>query len=209
MTLGWRDAIVVSRRIRRAGQRFMHVDRTELDGVLLITPPTRHEDFRGTYIELYNRELYQKAGISIDFVEDDVSTSSRHVLRGIHGDDRTWKLVSCLHGTFYLAVVNFDETSAQYRRWQGFTLSERNNLQLLIPPKFGNGHVAMTDKVIFHYKQSAKYDRGRQFTLRWDDPAIGIWWPVRDPILSKRDDLVAPVQQGHRGRSTKRKPRRA
>jgi dTDP-4-dehydrorhamnose 3,5-epimerase len=166
----------------------MHVQLTKLDGVKLINPPTNFEDFRGSYVELYNRRLYEELGISVDFIQDDISTSRRHVLRGIHGDSSTWKLISCLHGAFYLVVINNDPTSHQYRRWQGFTLSDRNRVQVLVPPKFGNGHLVLTELAIFHYKQTSEYNREGQFTLVWDDPALEIWWPVKDPILSMRDE---------------------
>jgi dTDP-4-dehydrorhamnose 3,5-epimerase len=167
--------------------REVQVETTGLDGVLRVRPATVQEDFRGGYVELYNRELYRKAGIEVDFVEDDISHSSRHVLRGIHGDDRTWKLISCLHGRFYLVVVNRDPDSPQYNRWESFVLSDSNRVQVLVPPRFGNGHVVMSERAIFHYKQSHSYDRARQFTVLWDDPEVGIWWPVKDPILSRRD----------------------
>ncbi len=165
----------------------MQVDDTTLDGVKLITPHTMHEDFRGSYVELYNRDLYRQRGIDVEFVEDDISTSTHHVLRGVHGDGKTWKLVSCLVGRFYLLVVNNDPAHPQYREWQGFTLSDGNRHQVLIPPKFGNGHVVMSDFAVFHYKQSQAYDRPSQFTLLWNDPAFGFWWPVADPIISRRD----------------------
>lgn len=170
----------------------MIVEQTGLDGVLKIVPPTIFEDFRGVYVETYNRRLYEQAGIDQDFLQDDISVSSRHVLRGLHGDSSTWKLVSCLSGKFYLVVVNWDKTSSQYRQWRGFTLSEANRQQILIPPRFGNGHVVLSEQAIFHYKQTTEYDRAGQFTLRWDDPALAIRWPVRDPILSERD-AVAPL----------------
>ena len=171
----------------------MQVQKTKLDGVLLITPPTIFEDFRGSYVELYNEELYTKAGINIKFVQDDISESSRHVLRGIHGDGGTWKLISCLHGTFYLVVINWDETTPQYRQWDAFTLSDKNRLQVLIPPKFGNGHVVLSEKAIFHYKQNTYYDRAGQFTLAWNDPALKIWWPIKNPIVSQRDEGIKHV----------------
>lgn len=170
----------------------MIVEKTALDGVLKIVPPTVFEDFRGVYVETYNRRLYHAAGVTQDFVQDDISVSSRHVLRGLHGDQSTWKLVSCLVGKFYLVVVNWDENSPQYRQWQGFALSEANRLQILIPPRFGNGHLVLTEQAMFHYKQTTEYDRAGQFTLRWDDPALGIHWPVRAPILSERD-AYAPL----------------
>lgn len=164
------------------------VEKTKLDGVLLITPPTVFEDFRGEYVEIYNKELYNAAGITTDFIQDDISVSSRHVLRGIHGDGKTTKLVSCLHGRFYLAVVNNIEGHPQYGQWAGFTLSDRNRLQVLIPAGFGNGHVVLSETAMFHYKQNSNYDRPSQFTMIWNDPRVNIWWPIRNPILSQRDE---------------------
>lgn len=158
-----------------------------LAGVKLLAPATNFEDFRGSYVELYNKVIFEQAGITEDFIQDDISTSSRHVLRGIHGDGTTWKLISCLHGSFYLVVVNNDPASSEYRKWQGFTLSDRNRLQVLVPPRFGNGHLVLTESAIFHYKQTSVYDRESQFTILWDDPKFAIWWPISDPITSERD----------------------
>lgn len=166
----------------------MQVESTKLDGVKLIIPPTIYEDFRGDYVEIYNHRLYGEAGVSKVFIQDDISTSRKHVLRGIHGDASTWKLISCLHGAFYLVVVNNDPASHQYRKWQGFTLSDSNRMQVLVPPNFGNGHLIMTELAIFHYKQTTEYHRAGQFTIVWDDPAFDIWWPVKRPILSMRDE---------------------
>ena len=166
----------------------MNVQKTKLDGVLLIDPPTDFEDFRGEYVELYNRDIYHKAGITANFVQDDISISSRHVLRGIHGDASTCKLVSCIYGKFYLIVINNDKESPQYRQWQGFTLSDKRRRQILIPPKFGNGHVVLTEQAMFHYKQTSYYDRASQFTLTWNDPALKLWWPIKNPIVSERDE---------------------
>lgn len=166
----------------------MDVVKTGLDGVLLITPPTIFEDLRGTYVELYNEQLYTDAGIAVKFIQDDISVSSRHVLRGIHGDSKTWKLISCLYGKFYLVVVNWVKDSAQFGKWESFVLSDSNRLQVLVPPGFGNGHLVLSDLAIFHYKQSTQYDRASQFTLLWNDPRLNIWWPVKNPILSRRDE---------------------
>ena len=166
----------------------MEVKKTKLDGVLLIKPPTVFEDFRGTYVEIYNEKLYTEAGIRVKFVQDDISVSSKHVLRGIHGDPETWKLISCLYGKFYLVVVNWDETSPQFGQWESFVLSDQNRLQVLVPAKFGIGHLVLSEQAIFHYKQSTYYNRAKQFTLLWNDPKLNIWWPVRNPILSRRDE---------------------
>lgn len=161
--------------------------KTKLDGVLLIKPQP-FEDFRGEYVEIYNEKLYTDI-TNIKFVEDDISVTMRHSLKGIHGDDRTWKLISCLYGKFYLAVINCDKDSKEFGKWQGFTLSDKNRYQVLVPPKFGNGHVALSEMSIFGYKQSTYYDPKHQFTIVWNDPKFNIWWPVKNPIVSQRDEV--------------------
>ena len=165
----------------------MQVEKSSLEGVLLIKPDV-FEDHRGQYSQSYAEEQYRKAGIDVRFVEDDISVSTRGVLRGLHGDAMTWKLVSCLHGRFYLAVVDCREKSKTFGKWAAFTLSDRNRYQVLIPPGFGNGHLVLSKKAIFHYKQSEYYDPKRQFTYRWDEPRFAIWWPTKVPMLSKRDE---------------------
>ena len=165
----------------------IEVSKTNLNGVLLIKPDV-FEDHRGEYIETYNKKLYEESGIDINFIQDDISVSTKNVLRGIHGDNETWKLVSCLYGKFYLVVVNCDKCSDDYRKWQSFVLSSKNRLQVLVPPKYGNAHLVISDMTIFHYKQSTYYDRSRQFTYKWDDPKLNIWWPITNPILSQRDE---------------------
>ncbi len=166
----------------------MEIVKTKLDGVLLIKPDV-FEDHRGQYLELYNEETFRKNGISTKFVEDDISVSDKNVLRGIHGNAETWKLVSCLYGKFYLVVVNCDNESKDFGKWQSFVLSDRNRHQVLVPAKFGNGHLVLSDSAIFHYKQSTAYNPATQFTYTWNDPKLNIWWPIKDPILSQRDVL--------------------
>ena len=165
----------------------LEVKTTSLKGVKLISPPTNFQDFRGSYVETYNKELYNQAGITEEFIQDEISTSSKNVLRGIHGDQETAKLISCLFGSFYLIVVNQDKESEEFGKWESFTLSDTNRLQVLVPPKFGNGHLVLSDLAIFHYKQTTSYNRASQFTILWDDPKFDFWWPVSTPILSRRD----------------------
>ncbi|MBX7143285.1 MAG: dTDP-4-dehydrorhamnose 3,5-epimerase family protein [Oligoflexia bacterium] len=166
----------------------LNVQKTNLDGVLLISPPTQFEDFRGRHVELYNEKLYREAGIDQHFCQDNISVSNKNVLRGVHGDAETWKLISCLVGSLYLLVINNDSKSAQYRKWQAFTLSETNRSQVLVPPHFGNGHLVLSEQAVFAYKQTTYYNRAGQFTLYWNDPDLKLWWPVTDPIVSQRDD---------------------
>lgn len=174
--------------------------KTSLEGVLLIKPDP-FEDFRGEYLETFNEEIYlreiaknlkgtiyQKAAKRLHFVEDDISTGSKGVLKGIHGDSKTWKMVQCLLGKFYLVVLNNNPKSKQYGKWEGFTLSDKNRLQVLIPPLYGNGHVVLSEYDIYHYKQTKYYAPKNQFTIKWDDPRFKIWWPIKNPILSVRDE---------------------
>ena len=163
----------------------MRIFDTALDGVKLIQPEI-FEDFRGTNFESYNKKYYDVA-LNIDFVVDSISTSRRHTLRGIHGDNKTTKLVSCLYGTIHMLIINRDPDSSQYNRWFTTTLSDRNKYQLLIPPKFGNGHLVMSDEAVFSYKLSEYYDRASQFTIKWNDPMHNFFWPIKHPILSERD----------------------
>lgn len=166
----------------------MNILNTSLKDVKLISI-SAFEDYRGQYVEIYNKQQYS-ASLGIEFVEDDISVSNKHILRGIHGDDRTWKLVSCLYGKFYLVVVNCDKKSNEFGEWCSFTLSDVNRSQVLIPPNYGNAHLVLSDTAIFHYKQSEYYNRDRQFTYKWNDPLFDIWWPINNPILSQRDDLA-------------------
>jgi dTDP-4-dehydrorhamnose 3,5-epimerase len=169
----------------------MLITGTKLSGVRLITPAHLFADFRGENIELFNRKAYDDNGITIDFVQDNITVSTKHVLRGLHGDRETWKLISCLYGKIYLVIINWDPESSEYRKWESFTLSDCDRLQVLIPPKFGNGHLVLSDQAIFHYKQSTYYNRTSQFTILWNDPKLNIRWPVKNPILSRRDQGLA------------------
>lgn len=166
----------------------MIVEKTRLDGVLRVKV-NGFEDHRGEYVEIYNRRGYQQNRIEVDFVEDDISIATQGVLKGIHGDPITWKLISCLHGKFYLVVIDYDKESPEFGNWEGFVLSESNKEQILVPPKFGNGHLCLSEKSIFHYKQSEYYEPSRQFTIKWNDPEFNIWWPIKNPILSRRDEM--------------------
>lgn len=165
----------------------MKTFKTRLEGVLLIQPEIFY-DHRGEYVEIYNEEEYKQKGIDIKFIQDDISVSRKDVLRGIHGDDRTWKLISCFSGRFYLVVVDCRENTAGFGRWQAFNLTEKNRFQVLVPPQYGVAHLALSKRIIFYYKQSSDYNPARQFSYKWNDPKFNISWPIKNPILSKRDE---------------------
>ena len=164
----------------------MIIKKTKLQGVLEIDLES-FNDFRGKYLETYNLEEYFKQNINVNFVQDDISTSKKNVLRGIHGDQTTWKLISCLYGEFQLIVLNNDSNSDEFGKWISFNLKDSENKQILVPPKFGNAHLVLSDVAIFHYKQSTYYNRDGQFTIKWNDPKYSFEWQSQNPILSERD----------------------
>jgi dTDP-4-dehydrorhamnose 3,5-epimerase len=170
----------------------MLIEKTSLKNVLLFTHKC-FEDHRGTYEELYNKIKFEEAckeylGHTIEFLEDDIAISNRHVLRGLHGDNRTWKYVTCLKGKYFINVICYDEESKDFGKFESFILSDQNKKQLLIPPKHGHGYLVMSDEAVFHYKQSCVY-KGmiKQFTIKYNDERFNMWWPIKNPILSKRD----------------------
>ena len=143
-------------------------------------------DHRGYYWTSWKENTINK----IKFKHDKFSLSKKNVLRGLHGDNKTWKLVSCPYGEFLLVVVNCIRRSKDYLKWKSWTLSHENGVQILIPPNYANGHLCLSDKCLFHYKLSYKgnyVDAKKQFSLRWNDSKLKINWPIKKPILSKRD----------------------
>jgi dTDP-4-dehydrorhamnose 3,5-epimerase len=165
-----------------------------LPEVTILTPDVFH-DFRGKYVETYNEKEYSILtdynNESLKFVQDDISMSQQHVLRGLHGDFKTWKLIQCLYGSIFVAAVDMRPDSPNYLKHDTFSVSEHDRRQVLIPSGFANGHLCLSDKCIFSYKQTTYYEgQGKQFTVRYDDPSVGITWPVKDVILSKRDSTA-------------------
>ena len=142
-------------------------------------------DYRG---DLYT--VWKDDDFDLNFNHDKVSTSRKHVLRGIHGDNKSWKLVTCLYGEIYFVIVDNRESSDTFLQWESMMLTDRNRKQVLIPPGVGNGFLVMSHRSVFHYKWSyeGEYpDVDQQFTIKWNDPIVGVDWPIDNPILSKRD----------------------
>lgn len=163
--------------------------KTTLEDVLLIKPSV-FEDHRGTYVETYNMEDYTKNNIRINFVRDDISTSSQNVLRGLHYDNKTWKLIQCMYGEIFFVVADLKKDSSQYLKWESFMLTSDNRHQVLVPPGFANGHLVLSQSCIFHYKMSENYDPENERIVRWDEPKLDIPWPVKNPVLSEKDTVA-------------------
>ena len=143
-------------------------------------------DHRGLYWTSWEKNHKSK----VNFNHDKFSLSKKNVLRGLHGDNKTWKLISCPYGKFLLIVVNCVKNSKNYLKWKSWVLSQKNGLQILVPPNFANGHLCLSDYCLFYYKLSYKgkyIDHKKQFSIRWNDPSLKIKWGIKKPILSLRD----------------------
>jgi dTDP-4-dehydrorhamnose 3,5-epimerase len=167
----------------------MKVEPTTLPGVLLIEPAI-HRDERGAFLETFRDERYAEHGITGPFVQDSLSFSRKGVLRGLH---LQWpraqgKLVYVARGEVFDVAVDVRRDSPTFRRWVGHTLSGDDGRQLWIPPGFAHAFVVTSETAHFAYKcTQAAYDPGGELAIRWDDPELGIEWPVKDPVLSPRD----------------------
>lgn len=164
----------------------MIISDTKLHGVKLITPE-RFEDHRGSYMEIYDSVRFKNA-TNVNFVQDDISISNKNVLRGLHGDRKTTKLVTVINGSGYALIADNREDSPTYKQWQSFILSKQNKQMLLLPPGIGNSILSLEDNMIYYYKQDTHFVDGQQFTIKWNDPEWNFWFPVKNPILSMRDE---------------------
>ena len=166
----------------------MNVIATELPGVLIVEPKV-FPDARGFFVETYNKERYAACGIVVDFVQDNLSFSSRGVLRGLHYQNphAQGKLVYVLQGEVWDVAVDIRSGSPQFGRWTAVTLSSDNKRQFYIPPGFAHGFCVLSDTALFTYKCTDLYHPECDGGIRWDDPELGITWPVAAPILSEKD----------------------
>jgi len=171
----------------------MKVSETSLPGVLLIEPAV-FADARGDFMETYNARRYAEHGISGVFVQDNQSISAPDVLRGLHfqNPNPQAKLVQVVRGAVFDVAVDIRVGSPTYGQWTGAELSDENRRQLFIPEGFAHGFCVTRGPALFAYKCTAFYDPTAERTIAWNDPDIGIDWPVADPIVSDRD-AAGPV----------------
>jgi dTDP-4-dehydrorhamnose 3,5-epimerase len=166
----------------------MQVKETALPGVLIIEPDLYSDD-RGFFLETYQADKYAAAGIALPFVQDNHSYSARGTLRGVHAQYRKpqGKLVRALEGEVFDVVVDIARTSSTFGQWIGVTLSGLNHRQLYVPPGYGHGFCVLSESAHFLYKCTDVYDPGGELTLSWNDPTVGIVWPIEQPALSDKD----------------------
>jgi len=166
----------------------MKVLTTELPGVVLIEP-TVYRDQRGFFLETYHAGKYRAAGVEGIFVQDNHSHSVRGTVRGLHAQCRRpqGKLVRVLRGEIFDVAVDIRPSSPSFRRWVGVRLSAESFRQLYIPPGFAHGFCVLSETADVEYKCTELYDPADEVGILWNDPELGITWPVREPILSQKD----------------------
>lgn len=174
----------------------MNVVETGLPEVLLVEPDV-FGDERGFFMETFNAGRYREAGLPHRFVQDNLSYSAGGVLRGLHfqNPDQQGKLVYVLEGEVFDVAVDIRAGSPHFGEWTGATLSAENKRQLWIPEGFAHGFLVTSDAALFAYKCTARYNREAEGAILYDDPEIGIRWPVEAPALSDKDQAAPRLSE--------------
>jgi len=167
---------------------------TELPGVIIVEPDV-HRDARGFFLETYHQRKYHEAGITLPFVQDNLSRSARGTLRGLHAQRRhpQGKLIQVVEGEIFDVAVDIRRKSPMFGRWVGVTLSDEEFRQIFVPPGFAHGFCVLSDFAMVEYKCTTLYDPSDELGIRWDDPTIAVAWPVKDPLLSAKDLAARPL----------------
>ena len=161
---------------------------TEIPDLALIEPEV-HGDERGFMVETFRTGAWRDLGVRAEFVQENHSRSGRGILRGLHfqTDPGQAKLVRCARGRIWDVVVDLRRESATYRRWEGHELDDEHHRQLFVPIGFAHGFCVVSEIADVAYKLSSYYDPATEAGIAWDDPDVGIEWPIADPVLSERD----------------------
>ncbi|MBQ9453818.1 MAG: dTDP-4-dehydrorhamnose 3,5-epimerase [Desulfovibrio sp.] len=171
----------------------MEVEKTPIEGVILVKPKV-WGDTRGYFVETWQQERYASVGIDLPFVQDNHSKSRYGTLRGLHFQKThpQGKLVSVSLGSVFDVAVDIRRGSPTFGKWYGVELTQDNQWQLWIAPGLAHGFAVTSEVAHFHYKCTAYYCPDDEGAIRWNDPHVGIAWPVREPVLSEKDK-VAPL----------------
>ena len=169
----------------------MKITTMSLPEVLLVEPQ-RFGDARGYFLETWREERYRAAGINLSFVQDNLSRSTRGILRGLHLQypNDQGKLVYVLVGEVFDVAVDVRVGSPNFGKWTGAPLSSEDHRQLWIPPGFAHGFCVTSETALFAYKCTAPYSAADELGLAWNDPALAILWPIAEPQLSAKDKLL-------------------
>ena len=166
---------------------------TGLDGLALIEPQV-FGDERGFFVETFSRDAWRELGVEADFVQHNHSRSSKGTLRGLHFQTTPGqaKLMRCPRGKIFDVAVDLRRDSPTYGKWEGYLLDDEKHHQLYVPVGFAHGFCVLSETADVTYLVSSLYDPATEMGIRWDDPAVGVEWPVSDPLLSQRD-IEAPT----------------
>lgn len=183
----------------------MKIIATALPGVLIVEPRV-FRDERGFFLEVWNAGTFAAQGLELDFVQDNHSLSQHGTLRGLHVQlpNSQGKLVRCTEGTIFDVAVDIRRGSPTFAQWVGVELSAENFRQLWVPPDFAHGFCVVSPRAQVEYKCTELYDPAGDLSIAWNDPAIGIEWPLESPLLSAKDEAARPLAE-----LTNRLPRHA
>ena len=168
----------------------MNVEQTKLEGVLLVTPKVFGDD-RGFFMETYNQDKALELGLPSQFVQDNHSKSNKGVLRGLHYQNPKWqgKLVRVVQGEIFDVAVDVCHDSPTFGEWVGAYLNDENKQQLYVPEGFAHGFVVTSATAEVVYKCTSLYAPAQEGSVLWNDPEIGIDWPIESPLLSAKDEV--------------------
>jgi dTDP-4-dehydrorhamnose 3,5-epimerase len=175
----------------------MQIHTTRLPGVLILEPRV-FGDARGYFKETFRKETLVKNGVSLDFVQDNASRSCRGTLRGLHYqmEHPQGKLVQVFEGEVFDVAVDVRRDSPTFGRWTGVTLSADNHRALWVPPGFAHGFYVLSESAVLFYKCTDYYHPEHERTLQWNDPSVGVEWPLDgEPLLSEKDRAGLPLSQ--------------
>jgi dTDP-4-dehydrorhamnose 3,5-epimerase len=169
---------------------------TTLDGIVLLEP-TVHGDERGFMVETWRRDLWAKHGIDIEFVQHNHSRSAKGTLRGLHFQTEPGqaKLIRCPRGKIFDVAVDLRRDSPTYGQWEGQVLDDEAHRQLYVPVGFAHGFAVLSDVADVTYLCSSAYDPATESGIAWNDPDVGVEWPVEEPLLSERDSAAPPLAE--------------
>lgn len=163
-----------------------------IEGLKIIEPSVSTDSRGNIWTSFLKEELDSLLPEDLIFKHDKFSLSENNVLRGIHGDNKSWKLVTCVYGEVMQVVVDLRKDSLTYQKWEKFLVSKDNQILILLPPGLGNAYYVLSHQAVYHYKLAYNgeyFDSNEQFTYKWDDERLDIDWPVKKPILSPRDNF--------------------
>ena len=177
----------------------MQIIDTALDSVKIIEPKVFGDD-RGFFLESWNKQLFEDNGLPSHFVQDNHSRSSQGVLRGLHYQlkNAQGKLVRVTSGEVFDVAVDMRKSSPQFGQWMGVLLSESNKRQLWVPPGFAHGFYVVSESADFQYKCTDYYSPEHERSLMWNDPTVGVEWPIiegTEPLLAAKDAAGLPIEQ--------------